>query len=69
MEGKDGIHERYLQPAVFLEGASERDLEKEGGDMQVEPTLTECMDSARSLPVGTFHRRPSNPAKWIMSHF
>lgn len=47
MEGRDGIHDCYLKQAVLLEGASERDLEKEGREMQVEPTVIEHASRAK----------------------
>lgn len=46
MERRDGIHYCYLKQAALLEGASERNLEKEGRETWVEPTLSACMSSA-----------------------
>jgi len=40
--------------SCFLEGASERDLERKGREVQVEPTLLVCMPRAKPLP-GTLY--------------
>ena len=41
--------------SCFLERTSERDLEKKGREVQVEPTLMVCMPKDKALP-GTLYR-------------
>lgn len=55
MERRDGIHNCYLKRAALLEGASERNLEKEVRETWAEPTLSAYMSRAKSL-LGTLHR-------------
>lgn len=47
---------------LFFSKEHLRDLEKEGRDMQVEPPLSECLGSARSLPA-TLHRLPQQASQ------